>query len=269
MQTLAGKRVLITGGASGIGKALAQRFAAEKAVLLLTDINDATLQQTAGELRGTGATVHTYLLDVSDAAAIAALREQMRRDGGPIDVLVNNAGVVFGGAFSDVPLEKHLTTYRINTLALVAMTHVFLPDLIARPDAHVVNLASASGLVGLPFGATYASSKWAVIGFSESLALELKLLGHQHVHVTSVSPSYVATGMFTGVKPPLTTRLLTPERVADLACRAVLANKMHVYTPWLAKSTPFFRGILPFRPFSVVTRILGVNTSMMHWRGRS
>ena len=93
----------------------------------------------------------------------------MHRDGGPIDVLVNNAGLVFGGAFLDVPLERHLTTYRVNTLGLVAMTHAFLPDLMAGRDGHVVNVASASGFIGLPFGATYASSKWAVLGFSELL----------------------------------------------------------------------------------------------------
>lgn len=119
----------------------------------------------------------------------------------------------------------------MNTLGLVAMTHAFLPDLLAGTDGHVVNVASASAFIGLPFGATYASSKWAVLGFSESLALELCLQGHGHVHVTAICPSYVTTGLFDGARAPRLTRLLTADRVADLTVRAVLANKPHVRAP--------------------------------------
>src|SRR5262249_47081726 len=161
-------------------------------------------------------------VDLTDSSRILGLREQVH-GGGPLDVLVNNAGIVFGGAFLDVPLERHFTTYRLNTESLVAMTHAFLPDLIAGSDGHVVNMGSASGFIGLPFGATYASSKWAVLGFSESLALEMELLGHRHVHVACVCPSYVTTGLFDGARPPRTTRMLTADRVADLTVRAVLA----------------------------------------------
>src|SRR5262245_54600408 len=211
MQTLVDKRVLITGAASGIGKALAARFAAERATLVLVDLNEPALAQTAAELAQRGARVRTHVLDVTDVSRITGLAEAVHAEGGPVDVLVNNAGLVFGGAFLDVPLERHLTTYRVNTLGLVAMTYAFLPDLIAGRDGHVVNVASASGYIGLPFGATYASSKWAVLGFSESLALELELAGHGHVHVTTICPSYVSTGLFDGAKAPRTTRLLTPE----------------------------------------------------------
>jgi all-trans-retinol dehydrogenase (NAD+) len=257
VRTLAGKRVLVTGGASGIGKAIAERFAAAGAELVLVDLNEAALRETAAAFERAGA-----------RARITGLKEQVARDGGPIDVLVNNAGLVFGGGFLDVPLEKHLTTYRVNTLGLVAMTHAFLPDLIAGTDGHVVNVASASGYIGLPFGATYASSKWAVIGFSESLALELELQGHGHVHVTSICPSYVTTGLFDGAKAPRTTRLLTAERVAELTVRAVLANKPVVRTPWLVAATPVMKALLPFRAFYRAAALLGVNTSMMQWRGR-
>ena len=269
MRTLRDARTLVTGAASGIGKAIATRFAAAGAELLLTDVNEATLQAAADELRRGGARVRTYHLDVTDTPQIAVLREHVHRDGGPIDVLVNNAGIVYGGAFLDVPLERHLLTYRINTLAVVAVTHVFLPDLIGRPDGHVVNVASASALIGLPLGVTYASSKWAVLGFSESLALELEQQGIGHVHVTAVCPSYVATGMFEGVRAPFTTRLLTPERVAGLVHDAVLADRLHVLTPWLVQATPLLKGLLPHRVFTVVAGWLGVNTSMQQWRGRA
>jgi all-trans-retinol dehydrogenase (NAD+) len=157
----------------------------------------------------------------------------------------------------------------VNTEGLVAMTHTFLPDLIAGRDGHIVNVASASGFIGLPFGVTYASSKWAVVGFSESLALELELLGHRHVHVTTICPSYVATGLFDGAKPPRMTRLLTAERVADLTIRGILGNKPYVRSPWLVWATPIMKALLPFRLFYRAAALLGVNTSMLKWRGRS
>jgi len=268
VQTLRGKRALVTGAASGIGLAIAERLAAAGAEPLLVDRNEAGLREAAAKLAGAGGPVRTYTLDLTDASRIAGLREQIGRDGGPIDVLVNNAGLVYGGAFLDVPVEKHLTTYRVNTEGLVAMTHAFLPDLVAGRDGHIVNVASASAYIGLPFGATYASSKWAVLGFSESLALELELQGDGHVHVTTVCPSYVATGLFDGAKAPRMTRLLTADRVAELTVRAVLKNRPYVRTPWIVQTTPLLKALLPFRAFYRVAAWLGVNTSMMKWRGR-
>jgi short-subunit dehydrogenase len=268
MQTLVDKRVLITGAASGIGQALAARFARERAALVLVDVDEPALTRTAAELAQHGAQVRSHVLDVTDVSRITGLAETVHGEGGRIDVLVNNAGLVFGGAFLDVPLERHLTTYRVNTLGLVAMTYAFLPDLIAGRDGHVVNVASASSFIGLPFGATYASSKWAVLGFSESLALELALLEHRHVHVTAICPSYVATGLFDGVTAPRTTRLLTADRVADATVRAVLRNAPVVRMPWLAHVTPLMKGVMPQRLFYRMAAVLGVNTSMLAWRGR-
>src|SRR5579885_3694671 len=144
------RRALVTGAAAGIGRAIAARFAAEGAELLLVDVNGPALAETAAALAG-GARVRTYVVDLVDPSRILGLREAVHADGGPIDVLVNNAGIVFGGAFLDVPLERHFTTYRLNVESLVAMTHAFLPDLLAGSDGHVVNIGSASAFIGLPF----------------------------------------------------------------------------------------------------------------------
>jgi short-subunit dehydrogenase len=268
VRTLNGKRVLITGSASGIGKSIAKRFVAQGAHPVLVDLNEVQLQDTAKELAQSGAKVQAYRADVTDVPGISALRERVNAEGGPIDVLVNNAGLVFGGPFLELPLEKHLLTYRVNTLGLVAFTHVFLPDLIARSEAHVVNVASASGYIGLPYGTTYASSKWAVIGFSESLDLELEMLGHRHVHVTTVCPSYVSTGLFDGVKPPLLTSMLTPDKLGDMVTRAVLTNKKKVLAPWLVKVTPPLKGLLPASLFNMISGTLGATSSMTKWKGR-
>ncbi len=269
MRTLKGKRALITGAAQGIGKAIALELAQRGVDIVLTDLRPEVLATAADDVRARGVTVSTYVLDVTDAEAVHTLRDQIRREVGPIDILVNNAGTVFGGAFLDVPLEKHLLTYQVNTLGMVAVTHAFLPDLIARPEANVTNIASASSFIGLPFGTTYASSKWAALGFSEGLRLEMLELGHRHVTVTAICPSYVKTGLFDGVKLPTTTDWLTPERLAIAAVRGIERNKPLVLAPSIVRTTPFFRGVLPLRVFDWVGRIFGVNTTMYTWRGHT
>jgi len=269
MRDLRGKRVLVTGGARGIGLAIARRFAAEGAEVVVTDLDRDALPAAAETIALSGPEARTYELDVTDGPAILALKDRLHADAGPVDVLVNNAGVVFGGAFLDVPLERHFATYRINVLGLTAVTHAFLPDLIARPEAHLVNVASASGFISLPYGTTYASSKWAVVGLSDSIRVELDLQGHRHVHVTTVCPSYVSTGLFDGVKPPLLTSMLTPEKVADLTLSAVKKNKPFVLAPWLVKLAPPLKGATPTAIADRVSWLLGVTRSMLHWRGRT
>src|SRR5262249_61797405 len=122
-----------------------------------------------------------FPLDVTDEAQVTAVREAVHAEGGPIDVLVNNAGVVFGGPFLQVPAAKHRTTVAVNLNGLLTVTHAFLPDLIGRPEAHLVNVASATAFGPLPWGTSYAATKWAVLGFTESLREEFRLLGHRHV----------------------------------------------------------------------------------------
>src|SRR5262249_61134751 len=119
MQTLQGKRVLVTGAASGIGKAIAERVAAEGAEMLLVDVNPRALEEAGASLARTGARVRTYVLDVTDTSRMVGLHEQIHRDGGPIDVLVNNAGLVFGGAFLAGPREPPLPTSPATRVAPV------------------------------------------------------------------------------------------------------------------------------------------------------
>jgi all-trans-retinol dehydrogenase (NAD+) len=268
MRTLKDKRVLITGGASGIGYAMAQQFGAQGARLVLTDINEPLLAQAAERLRDAGVEVTEYRLDVTDPDDVARARDRINADGGLIDVLVNNAGTVFGGCFLDVPLDKHLTTFEVNLLGPVILTHVFLPDLIDRPDAHLVNIASVAGYGGAPGGSTYGASKWGVIGFSESIELELRKLGHDHVHVTTVCPGVVSTGLFEGTRPLRLTRTLRAEDVAEAVVRGVLHNSSYVRTPWLAKVAPVLRGVLPHRVFTSVNGLFGGTTAMDMWTGR-
>lgn len=267
MTNLAGKRVLITGGGRGIGLEMAIRFAERGAGIILTDLDLSALDEARSIIEVLGVPVRAEVMDVTDPESILSLRGRLLEEVGPPDVLVNNAGVVFGGPFADVPLARHVKTFEVNTLGVVSVTHAFLPDLITRPEAHLVNIASASGYIGLPYGSTYASSKWAVIGFSESIRAELDLVGHDHVGVTTVCPSYIGTGMFDGVKPPSATRMLKPDALARQVVEAVERGKLYVMEPWLVKLTPPLKALLPARLFDMVASVLGANTGMSGWTG--
>lgn len=267
MKTLRNKRVMVTGGSRGLGLAIARRLASDGAELLLVGRDSGALEQACKELEMHGARCSGYVHDVRNHAGAPALRERTHREHGPVEILVNSAGVVFGGAFLEVPIEQHLETQRVNVEGTMSITRTFLPDLIAAPEGHVVNLASAAGLIGLPWGASYAASKWAVIGFSESLRLELAQLGHRHVGVTSVCASYADTGMFAGVRPPRLTSLLSPERLAEKVRRAVLRRRVVVREPWLVKLTPALLATLPRPVTDGLSRLLGVSTGMRTWTG--
>lgn len=269
MSKLDGKRVLITGGAQGIGFEMALKFGQRGAELVIADINTDGLAEAKAKLEERGTVASGFQVDVTNPASVASLRAQVAAEAGPIDVLVNNAGVVFGGPFSETSLDDHFKTYEVNVLGLVAMTHAFLDDLIARPEAHLVHIASASGLIGLPYGSTYASSKWAVIGFGESIRAELKLQGHEHVRHTIVCPSYIGTGMFRGAAAPKATSILEPEYLAEKVVHAVERNTVHVLEPFMVKLTPIIRALLPVGLYDKMSHLFGADTSMAHWTGRS
>lgn len=267
MTKLDGRRVLITGGAQGIGLEMALKFAGRGAEVVIADINERKLADAKSKIAATGVATWAFPVDVTNPTSIASLKAQVLAESGPVDVLVNNAGVVFGGPFTETPLDRHFKTYEVNTLGLVAMTHAFLPDLIERPEAHLVNISSASGFVGLPYGSTYASSKWAVIGFSESIRSELKVLGHEHVHVTIVCPSYIGTGMFEGAEAPKATEILEPDYLAEKVVQAVERGRVYVLEPWMVKITPLLRGLLPTALLDRVSTLFGADTSMARWTG--
>jgi short-subunit dehydrogenase len=269
MTLIRDKRVLITGAGHGLGRALGRAFARAGALVLVTDRDASRVAETVAEIKSAGGRAAGHSFDVTDSEAVVAAKDKVHAEAGPIDILVNNAGIVHGGAFLGVPLAKHRATIDVNITGLLNGTHAFLPDLIARPEAHIVNVASASAVLALPFAVTYAASKWAVLGFSDSLREELRLLGHRNVRVTTICPSYITTGLFEGARPARLTWMLQPDDVAAKVLRAVERNRETVLLPWTAQLLYSTCRGLPRSWFHRVCSALGVSRSMVDWKGPS
>lgn len=273
MQSVAGKTVLITGAAMGMGKIYAQLAVREQAAaVVLWDINQPELEKTTAELQAQGGHVHAYLVDVSKPEQIAATAVRVRAEVGDPDVLFNNAGVIRGKYFWEHDPQADIAfTMAINALAPMYIAREFLPAMIARSgrEQRLVNIASAAGLIANPRMSVYCASKWSCTGWSDSVRLELELAGHRHVKVTTVNPTYIATGMFEGAKSMLFTPILTPQYVTGRVWAAMKAGRPRLILPWTVHVSSALRGLLPLRVFDWLARhVFRVYSTMDSFKGR-
>lgn len=272
IKSVAGKRVLITGAAMGMGKIYAQKAVAEKAAaVVIWDINQAELDKTVAELTAAGGKVHAYTVDVSKLEAIVDAAAKVRSEVGNIDILFNNAGVVRGKLFWEHDQVKDTWfTMSINALAPMYIAREFLPAMIeGGAESRIVNIASAAGLVSNPKMSVYCASKWSCTGWSDSVRLELEMQGHSHVRVTTVNPSYISTGMFEGAKSMLLTPILTPEYVTDKVWAAMKKGRARLILPWTVYISNAIKGILPLALYDwVAGNIFGVYKTMDDFKGR-
>jgi NAD(P)-dependent dehydrogenase (short-subunit alcohol dehydrogenase family) len=191
MEQLAGRVAVVTGGASGIGRALARRFAADGMRIVLADVEAAPLVATVAELETSGATVIGVEADVSVAADVEAVRDRALAAFGAVHVVCNNAGVG-GGGIVDAPLALWEWTIGVNLMGVVHGVHTFLPLLLEQDEGHVVNTASLAGLGGVAGLGIYCTTKFAVVGLSESLHHDLVARGSA-VGVSVLCPGFVQT----------------------------------------------------------------------------
>jgi all-trans-retinol dehydrogenase (NAD+) len=261
MKDIQGKMVLITGAGMGMGRLFAMKFAHASCKLVLVDINKQALDKTASELN---ADIHTYLCDISDNEQIHSLIEKVHKDAGLVDIIINNAGVLYGYPFLKCPDELIARTIDVNVKGSMLITKAFLPDLISKKRGHIINMASASSLTGVPDLAAYATSKHAMAGFSESLRLEMKKYGFRNIKITLVYPHFVDTGMVTGVRSSV---LLKPEDVVNKVFNAMLQDKLYVYIPWWLRFIPLLLYILPTSLGDWILFKTGVSRTMEEWVG--
>jgi all-trans-retinol dehydrogenase (NAD+) len=270
MQSVSGKNVLITGAAMGLGKLYAAQAVKEgAAAVILWDANEAALKETATELEAAGGTIHYATVDVTTQERVAEAAEQVRGNVGTVHVLFNNAGIVRGnGYFWENQPRDFLLTMQVNSIGPMLVAREFLPAMIeSGEECRLVNIASSAGLNAIPRMAAYAASKWAAIGFSDSVRLELEQAGHERVKITTVCPTYINTGMFDGAKGILFTPMLKQEDVVSETWAAMLKGEPFVVIPWTSKMNKVLSAVLPIRLRDLYLRRVGVYNSMDEFTG--
>ncbi|WP_226388705.1 SDR family oxidoreductase [Penaeicola halotolerans] len=266
MHDLKNKTVLITGGGSGIGKLMGRMVLEKGAQLIIWDINQANIDQTITELAAFGS-VTGYQIDVTHVEKVTATAQLVKQKHGVVDVLINNAGTVVGKYFHEHSLRDISFTMELNANAPMNIALAFLPDMMAQRSGHICNIASSAGLISNPKMSVYAASKWSMIGWSDSLRLEMQAL-KTGVGITTVTPYYINTGMFDGVKSVIP--ILNPEKVSKRIISAIERNKIFVSMPWTVRFVRFAQGLFPIWLFDwFVGKVLGVYSTMEHFKGRS
>jgi all-trans-retinol dehydrogenase (NAD+) len=262
------KTILITGAASGIGKRFAEKVAdIADLKLILWDRNPDDLQKLKNELKDR-AEIHITGIDVTDRDLIQLEADHFIKENLVPDIIINCAGIVVGKMFHEHSFSEIEKSIQINTTGSMWVVRAFLNEMIERGSGQIVNLASASGYIGNPRMSVYAASKWAVIGWTESLRLEMEKL-NTGVGVTAVIPSYIKTGMFDGVKAPMLVPLLETDDIVDLMLKGIAAGKRTIQAPFMVKLVPLIKAILPYKLFDwVAGNWLGVYKSMDSFEGR-
>ena len=236
MKNLKDKVALVTGAASGIGRATALKFAEEHADLVIADVNETGLIETAEQIRALDRKVLPVRTDISQRDQVEALCRSAIEKFGGVDILMNNAGVALYAEIIDTDLSDWEWMMGINLWGAIYTLHYLLPQMVARKSGHIVNIASWIGLLGQPANGAYSVSKFGIVGLSETLRAELERFG---IGVTVVCPGVVKTNIFGSVKlkgfKPEATRMpdylgITPEQMAQRIVRAVKKNKALVLT---------------------------------------
>ena len=259
--------ILITGGASGIGRIMG-RMALEKGArqLIIWDINEENLNATRDELATLGK-VACYKVNIADHAAVEQTFRQTTEECGAVDILINCAGVVTSNkTFEQQTLSDIERTMAINATAPMVIALQALPHMIERNHGHICNIASAAGMLSNPRMSVYAASKWAVVGWSDSVRIELQERGSK-VRFTTIAPYYISTGMFDGVRSRFIP-ILKPESAARKILRAIEHNKRFKGLPFSFHFIRLCQALLPSAWFDVIVgHWLGIYSTMDHFKG--
>lgn len=267
MTKIKGKTLLITGGASGIGRIMG-RMALQRGAkkVVVWDINEDNIAATESELKSYGE-VKGYKVDVANTEMVKQMFALTTKECGDVDILINSAGIITGNkTFAEQSQQDIDRTMAINATAPMTVALQALPPMLERNVGHICNIASAAGFIANPRMSIYAASKWAVIGWSDSLRVELQE-AKSNVHVTTIAPYYISTGMFDGVRSRIIP-ILKPEWVAKKILNAIEKNKKISSWPLGYHLIRTLQALLPLRALDLLCKVLGIYNALDHFKGR-
>ena len=267
MTKIKGRTLLITGGASGIGRIMG-RMALQRGAkkVVVWDINEDNIAATESELKSYGE-VKGYKVDVANTEMVKQMFALTTKECGDVDILINSAGIITGNkTFAEQSQQDIDRTMAINATAPMTVALQALPPMLERNVGHICNIASAAGFIANPRMSIYAASKWAVIGWSDSLRVELQE-SKSNVYVTTIAPYYISTGMFDGVRSRIIP-ILKPEWVAKKILNAIEKNKKISSWPLGYHLIRTLQALLPLRALDLLCKVLGIYNALDHFKGR-
>lgn len=262
--------VLVTGAGSGIGRLMALQFAKLGATLVLWDINESGNDAVRDEIKASGGTAHAFKVDCSKRESVYEGADKVRDEVGDVTILINNAGIVSGKTFYDIPDHLADLTFQVNAVAHFWTLKAFFPAMKKNNHGYVITIASSAGLFGVASLMDYCGSKFAAVGIHESLASEISTLKLDGIKTTLVCPFYINTGMFDGVKTriPALLPILEPEYAVGKIMDAFHSDQYMLMMPKIIYLFYMLQGFLPKEAMLLAGDLVGANSSMNTFKGR-
>ncbi|XP_054741519.1 short-chain dehydrogenase/reductase family 16C member 6 isoform X3 [Anastrepha obliqua] len=236
--------------------------------VVIWDINLEAIKTTTDLLGRNGYTCKGYVVDISDRDQVYERAAQTINEVGNVEILCNNAGVVCCRPFWDLPDRVIQNTYNINIISHYWTVKAFLPYMMQNNHGHIVTVGSVTGMLGTYGCSDYSATKFACIGFHESLLTDLKTHGYDRIHMTLICPYYINTGMFSGVRPRMFP-MLEPQYVADRILEAIRKNEVWCVLPNSIRTFTPLKCILPAKVcWELMSRVIRGPESMMMFQGR-
>jgi NAD(P)-dependent dehydrogenase (short-subunit alcohol dehydrogenase family) len=257
------KVAIITGGASGIGRALCEELARADTIIIAADINIEGAEQVAADISGNGGHARAEALDVSNAEAVKVLVKRVTAEYGRLDYMFNNAGIAMGAEVRDMGLEHFRSILDTNLNGVIHGSFYAYEAMVSQGFGHIVNTASSAGLIPMPVQVPYCATKFGVVGFSKSLRLEAAALG---VRISVVCPGFVRTGIFEAMPflkvdkqkimemlPPM----VEPKQAAQVILKGARKNKALIVFPFSARIFSWFYRLHPALLAPIQRKIIG------------
>jgi len=266
-----GEVAFITGGASGIGKILADKLVGEKVTVVICDLNQEQLDNAVKDIKSVhkDGKIFSYVLDVTNYQKVNEVAEKVKNEVGKVTMLINNAGIVTGKTFQESTEIEMMRVMNVNCISHFWTIKAFLPEMIKNNHGHIITIASAAGIAGCAGLVDYCASKFGAFGFNESLSLELKNIANG-VNTLVVCPYFINTGMFDGVvtKFPSIFPILSPNYVVNRIIHSIKRRDKELYLPYSLYVTFIARMLSPSKR-EWIADFFGINDSMRNFKGRT